>query len=97
MVTKVAFSPKYFGFFKKWTKKCPKLKTQNTFGTKKSLKYNKFPKQLKEKYTKIQKNFYSFYKSLYIMKNGFIFYFNIMTWSIIVMSINYYYIHIFII
>jgi hypothetical protein len=49
MVTKVAFSAKCFGFFKKWTKKCPKLKTENTFGKRKSLKYNKSSKRLKEK------------------------------------------------
>ena len=35
--------------FKNGQKKCPKSKTQNTFGSTFSLKYNKFPKQLKGK------------------------------------------------
>jgi len=48
MVTKFVFHQDFFGFFKNGQKKCPKLKTQNTFGKRKSLKYNKSPKQLKE-------------------------------------------------
>jgi hypothetical protein len=47
MVTKFSFLQDFFGFSKNGQKKCPKLKTQNTFGKKKSLKYNKFPKLLK--------------------------------------------------
>jgi hypothetical protein len=34
--------------FKNGQKKCPKSKTKNTFGSTFSLKYNKFPKQLKD-------------------------------------------------
>ena len=45
MVTKFDFLQDFFGFSKNGQKKCPKLKTQNTFGKRKSLKYNKFPKQ----------------------------------------------------
>ena len=48
MVTKFVFRQDFFGFFKNGQKKCPKLKIPNTFGKRKSLKYNKFPKQLKE-------------------------------------------------
>jgi len=48
MVTKFTFSQDFFGFSKNGQKKCPKLKTQNTFWKRKSLKYNKSPKQLKE-------------------------------------------------
>jgi hypothetical protein len=36
-------------FSKNGQKKCPKLKTENTFGKRKSLKYNKSSKRLKEK------------------------------------------------
>jgi hypothetical protein len=49
MVTKFILIQDFFGFLKNGQKKCPKLKTQNTFGKRKSLKYNKFPKQLKER------------------------------------------------
>ncbi len=49
MVTKFIFYQDFFGFSKNGQKKCPKLKTQNTFGKRKSLKYNKSPEQLKEK------------------------------------------------
>ena len=52
MVTKFIFLQDFFGFSKNGQKKCPKLKTQNTFGKKKSLKYNKFPKLLKGIYYK---------------------------------------------
>ena len=45
---KVNFFPRPFGFFKKWTKKCPKLKSQKYFWERKSLKYNKSPKLLKD-------------------------------------------------
>ena len=48
MVTKVIILQDFLGFFKNGQKKCPKLKTPNTFGKIKSLKYDKFPKQLKE-------------------------------------------------
>jgi hypothetical protein len=44
MVTKVVFLQDFFGFSKNGQKKCPKLKTQNTFWKRKSLKYNKSPK-----------------------------------------------------
>jgi hypothetical protein len=49
MVTKFVFLQDFSGFSKNGQKKCPKLKTRNTFGKRKSLKYNKSPKQLKEK------------------------------------------------
>jgi hypothetical protein len=49
MVTKFIFYQDFFGFSKNGQKKCPKLKIPNTFGKIKSLKYNKSPKQLKEK------------------------------------------------
>jgi len=42
-------------FSKNGQKKCPKLKTEKTFGKRKSLKYNKFSKQLKETRPFIQK------------------------------------------
>ena len=42
------FFQDFFGFSKNGQKKCPKLKTQNTFWNKKSLKYNKSLKLLKE-------------------------------------------------
>ena len=45
---KVCFSPRPFRVFKKWTKKMSKIENPNTFGKKKSLKYNKSPKLLKE-------------------------------------------------
>uniref|UniRef100_A0A6C0JHD5 Uncharacterized protein n=1 Tax=viral metagenome TaxID=1070528 RepID=A0A6C0JHD5_9ZZZZ len=48
MVTTLYFFQDLFGFLKNGQKKCPKLKTQNTFWKIKSLKYNKFSKQLKE-------------------------------------------------
>jgi len=48
MVTKIVFHQDFSGFFKNGQKKCPKLKTQNTFGKRKSLKYNKFFNLLKE-------------------------------------------------
>jgi hypothetical protein len=48
MVTTLMFFQDLFGFLKNGQKKCPKLKTQNTFWKRKSLKYNKSPKQLKE-------------------------------------------------
>jgi hypothetical protein len=41
MVTKLVFPQDLFGFLKNGQKKCPKLKSQNTFGKRKSLKYNK--------------------------------------------------------
>jgi hypothetical protein len=47
MVTKIVFCQDFFGFFKNGQKKCPKLKTENTFGKRKSLKYNKSSKRLK--------------------------------------------------
>jgi hypothetical protein len=55
MVTKFVFLQDFWAFSKNGQKKCPKLKTRNTFGKRKSLKYNKFPKQLKEKLPFIQK------------------------------------------
>jgi hypothetical protein len=48
MVTNVIFSQDFLGFLKIGQKKCPKLKSQNTFGKIESLKYNKSPKQLKQ-------------------------------------------------
>ena len=48
MVTKFVFLQDFFRFLKNGQKKCPKLKTQNTFGKIKSLKYNKFLNILKE-------------------------------------------------
>jgi len=48
MVTKFIFLQDFFGFSKNGQKKCPKMKNPNTFGKEKSLKYNKFPKLLKE-------------------------------------------------
>uniref|UniRef100_A0A6C0D7J0 Uncharacterized protein n=1 Tax=viral metagenome TaxID=1070528 RepID=A0A6C0D7J0_9ZZZZ len=48
MVTTLMFFQDLFGFLKNGQKKCPKLKSQNTFWKRKSLKYNKSPKQLKE-------------------------------------------------
>jgi hypothetical protein len=48
MVTKFVFRQDFFGFFKNGQKKCPKLKIPNTFGKRKSLKYNKFLDLLKE-------------------------------------------------
>ena len=48
MVTKFVFLQDLFGILKNGQKKCPKLKTQNTFGKRKSLKYDKFPNILKE-------------------------------------------------
>jgi len=48
MVTKFLFLQDFLGFSKNGQKKCPKLKTPNTFGKIKSLKYNKFTEQLKE-------------------------------------------------
>jgi hypothetical protein len=48
MVTKFVFLQDFFGFSKNGQKKCPKLKTRNTFGKRKSFKYNKSLKQLKE-------------------------------------------------
>jgi len=55
MVTKFVFLQDFFGFSKNGQKKCPKLKNQKTFGKRKSLKYNKFSKQLKETRPFIQK------------------------------------------
>ena len=49
MVTNVLFSQDLFRISKNGQKKCPKLKTQNTFWKRNSLKYNKSSKQLKEK------------------------------------------------
>jgi hypothetical protein len=49
MVTKIIFLQDFFGFLKNGQKKCPKLKIPKYFWEKKSLKYNKFSKQLKEK------------------------------------------------
>jgi hypothetical protein len=49
MVTKFIFNQDFFGFSKNGQKKCPKLKTQNTFGKRKTLKYNKSPEQLKDR------------------------------------------------
>jgi hypothetical protein len=43
MVTKFVFLQDFWGFSKNGQKKCPKLKTQNTFGKKISQKNNKFP------------------------------------------------------
>jgi hypothetical protein len=43
MVTKFVFLQDFLGFSKNGQKKCPKLKTQNTFGKKISQKNNKFP------------------------------------------------------
>ena len=48
MVTKFVFRQDFYGFSKNGQKKCPKLKTRNTFGKRKSLKYNKFINLLKE-------------------------------------------------
>jgi len=52
MVTKINFLQDLLGFLKNGQKKCPKLKTQNTFGKRKSLKYNKFSEELKERLKK---------------------------------------------
>jgi hypothetical protein len=52
MVTNIENLQDFFRFSKNGQKKCPKLKTQNTFGKIKSLKYNKFPKLLKGIYYK---------------------------------------------
>jgi hypothetical protein len=49
MVTKIIFSQDFFRFSKNGQKKCPKLKFPKYFWKRKSLKYNKSPKQLKEK------------------------------------------------
>jgi len=56
MVTKEYFLQDFFGFLKNGQKKCPKMKTQNTFGKINSLKYNKLFKQLKENYFNKFKN-----------------------------------------
>jgi len=48
MVTIVVFLQDFFGFLKNGQKKCPKLKTQNTFWKINSLKYNKFSEELKD-------------------------------------------------
>ena len=63
MVTKFVFLQDFFGFFKNGQKKCPNLKTQNTFGKRKTLKYDKSPKQLKEEIAQIAlvNNFVSFH------------------------------------
>jgi hypothetical protein len=55
MVTKFVFLQDFYGFSKNGQKKCPKLKNQNTFGKRKSLKYNKSPKQLKENHVYFHK------------------------------------------
>jgi hypothetical protein len=44
MITNIENLQDFFGFSKNGQKKCPKLKSQNTFGKIKSLKYNKSPK-----------------------------------------------------
>jgi hypothetical protein len=49
MVTNLAFLQDFFGYLKNGQKKCPKLKTQNTFGKIKSFKnIINSQKQLKE-------------------------------------------------
>jgi hypothetical protein len=47
MVTKVIFLQDLFGFSKNGQKKCPKLKTQNTFGKKNKVNIINSPNNLK--------------------------------------------------
>jgi hypothetical protein len=61
MVTKFVFLQDFFGFSKNGQKKCPKLKTRNTFGKRKSLKYNKLPKLLKEPFLTFLTKLYNFF------------------------------------
>ena len=69
MVTKIIFTQDLLGFSKNGQKKCPKLKTQNTFWKRKTLKYNKFPNLLKENQTvrKEKMNFQNKYISHIIL------------------------------
>jgi len=70
MVTKHVFWQSLSALFNFGHFFCPFLKSQNTFGKRKSLKYNKLPKQLKETYPLfylINRHYKQNYQMVYMM------------------------------